>query len=139
MVLNQLKQIRDELKNSADAYDLAFKNTAIIAAQELVDINCQNQDNQSQNILSPNDSNLDRPPSNPDLNKQYLLEKYGSLKKAKLAYQKKYGKQKYGRSWSEFIAVAKQLASSNVEQKELSLEERITKIEAFLRILGYQG
>jgi hypothetical protein len=49
MVLNQLKQIREELKNSADAYDRAFQNTAIIAAQELSgqDRKPNNQSNQA--------------------------------------------------------------------------------------------
>ena len=128
MVLNELKQIRDELKKSAKRYDNAFKNVAIIAAEELV-----NQENKIKQLERDKIVLL-----NPDtsLDKQYFLNKYGSLKNAKAAYTKKYGKQKYGRSWSDFIAVAKKLDLA--ERPVLTLEDRITKIEKFLVTLGYQ-
>lgn len=128
MVLNELKQIRDELKKSAKRYDNAFKNVAIIAAEELV-----NQENKIKQLERDKIVLL-----NPDtsLDKQYFLNKYGSLKNAKAAYTKMYGKQKYGRSWSDFIAVAKKLDLA--ERPVLTLEDRITKIEKFLVTLGYQ-
>ena len=40
------------------------------------------------------------------IDKQYFLDKYGSLKQAKSAYKEIYGDRQYGRSWSDFIAVA---------------------------------
>ncbi len=36
MVLNKLKKIRDELEESAKVYDESFKNTALIAAESLM-------------------------------------------------------------------------------------------------------
>lgn len=134
MVLNQLKQIRDELKNSADAYDAAFKNTALIAAQELVNQESQLNDKQNQPRLNPsNDNNFSL---NQSFSKEYFVAKYGNLKNAKTAYKKIYGEQKYGRSWSDFITVAKRLASP--KQETITIEQRITKIENFLSTLGYQ-
>jgi hypothetical protein len=127
MVLNKLKQIRDELKNSADTYDTAFKNTALMAADELVKEEKQLKQLKSNQHLF----NL-----NPSLDKQYFIDKYGSLKNAKAAYQKIHGEQQYGRSWSDFLTVAQKL--SFPEQPALTLEERITKMENFLSSFGYQ-
>ena len=132
MVLNQLKQIRDELKSSADTYDNAFKNTALIAASELAK---QAKPEQSKILGNEQQNQLNL---NPVLDKEYFIAKYGSLKNAKTAYQEMYGKQKYGRSWSDFIVVAKKLASVSPKAKTLTLEERITKIENFLISFGYQ-
>ena len=128
MVLNELKQIRDDLKKSAERYDNAFQNVALIAAEELVDREnkIKQLDRNTTVLLNPT----------PSLNKQYFLNKYGSLKNAKAAYTKMYGKQKYGRSWLDFIAVAKKLDLA--EQPVLTLEDRINKIEKFLVTLGYQ-
>jgi hypothetical protein len=128
MVLNKLKQIRNELKNSADTYDTAFKNVALIAAEELV-----KEEKQLKEQLKSNQHLFNL---NPSLDKQYFIDKYGSLKNAKAAYQKIHGEQKYGRSWSDFLTVAKKLSSP--EQSALTLEERVTKIENFLSSLGYQ-
>lgn len=138
MVLKQLKQISHELKSSAENYDTAFRNTALIAAGELSD--------REQSINSkPTQLNL-----TPALDKEYFIAKYGSLKNAKTAYQKKYGKQKYGRSWSDFIAVAKTLTLPEPQLTKseeapcfhrgvsLTLEERVARIENFLSSLGYQ-
>ena len=137
MVLNHLKQIRDELKASADNYDRAFKNTALIAARELVEQEPKANNEKAQASLSEsNFKALDS--SHHNLDKQYFIEKYGSLKNAKLAYQKIYGKQKYGRSWSDFITVVQKLSTSASNVQKLSLEDRITKIESFLVTLGYQ-
>lgn len=137
MVLNKLKQIRDELKTSAVAYDRAFKNTALIAAEELSDHEIETDGDleltQTPAMLLENSTSED----NSDLTKEYFLEKYGSLKNTKIAYQKIYGKQKYGRSWSDFITIAKQLNTAKTEK--LSLEARITKIEDFLKQFGYQS
>lgn len=133
MVLNQLKQIRAELKNSADAYDSAFKNTALIAAEELVNQEKKINDQPSQRCLNPTSN---QHCSNQSLDKEYFIAKYGSLKQAKAEYQMIYGKQKYGRSWSDFIAVANQLSSSKLIK--LTLEQRVTKIENFLSRFGYQ-
>ncbi|MGL6342036.1 MAG: hypothetical protein ACRC80_23180 [Waterburya sp.] len=142
MVLNQLKQIREELKNSADAYDRAFKNIAIIAAQELNDQNSKINNQLNQADLSFNNSQCNKLSLNPSLNKEDFIEKYGTLKNAKIAYQKMYGEQKYGRTWSDFITVAKRLdvaKKADVSKpEELSLEVRIDKIEQFLKSLGYQ-
>ena len=127
MVLNQLKQIRHELKSSANAYDTAFKDTALIAATELA-----NQEKQLNH--------------KPVMNKSYFIDKYGSLNNAKAAYQKIYRQQKFGRSWSDFLAVVKELPLTSTPtitstSKTLTLEaidERITKIEDFLMGLGFQ-
>jgi len=129
MVLNQLKKVREELKKSSEVYDNAFKSTALIAAKEL---------NKHNNIIHKNLDNQDIQSNrlNSTYTKEYFVKKFGTLKNAKLAYNKIYGQQMYGRSWSDFIAVAKKL--SNSQPRELSLEERITKIEQFLRSLGYQ-
>ena len=123
MVLKQLKQISNELKSSAGNYDTAFRNTASIAARELSD---------KEQLINSKSSQLNLTPT---LDKKYFIAKYGSLKNAKAAYQKKYGEQKYGRSWSDFIAVAQTLT---LPEPELTLEERVTRIENFLSNLGYQ-
>jgi hypothetical protein len=128
MVLNQLKQIREELKNSADAYDRAFRNTAIIAAQELNDQDRKTNNQSNQANLNFNNSQGNKFTLNPSFDKKYFIKKYGTLKNAKVAYQEMYGEQKYGRTWSDFIAVAKKLdvsKKSNVSKsKELSLTKK---------------
>jgi hypothetical protein len=129
MVLNKLKQIRNELKNSASTYDTAFKTVALAAAEELVEEEKQLKQQLNSNLKTL--LNL-----NPTLDKQYFIAKYGSLNNAKVAYQKIHGEQKYGRSWSDFIAVAKKL--SLPEQQALTLEERVTRIENFISSLGHQ-
>jgi len=128
MVLNELKQISNDLRDSAERYDNAFKNVALIAAEELV--------KEKRKIKIDADNNQLPSTSSLDLDKQHFIAKYGNLKNAKAAYLKKYGKQKYGRSWSDFIAVARTLGVA--KQQTLTLEERITKIENFLVTLGYQ-
>ncbi len=143
MVLDRLKQIRDELKNSAEVSDRAFKNTALIAAQELSQTSQKQNDSSGQKELNTScketkQSILQRNCNN-QLDKKYFIEKYGSLKNAKAAYQEIYGKQKYGRSWSDFITLAQKLSNSSPKElTELSLEVRITRIENFLQSLGYQ-
>ncbi len=138
MVLNQLKQIRDQLKNSADAYDSAFMNTALIAASELSELADQTKQHQKEPTKLLINNQQSQSSLNPVLDKEYFIAKYGSLKNAKAAYQKMYGKQKFGRSWSDFIAIAQKLTSASPEPKTLTLEDRITKIENFLIALGYQ-
>ena len=138
MVLNQLKQIRDELKNSADAYDSAFMNTALIAASELSELADQTKQHQKEPTKLLINNQQSQSSLNPVLDKEYFIAKYGSLKNAKAAYQKMYGKQKFGRSWSDFIAIVQKLTSASPEPKTLTLEDRITKIENFLIALGYQ-
>lgn len=128
MVLNKLKKVRNDLKNSADNYDAAVMNIAAIAAEEL--INSEQQLQQQINERQP------KPALYAALDKQFFLNRYGSLKNAKAAYNKIYGKQNYGRSWSDFINVAKKLDSPL--KLTLTLEERIAKIENFLITLGYQ-
>ncbi len=139
MVLNQLKQIRDQLKSSADAYDNAFMNTALIAASELSELADQIKPKQKDQPKLFINNQQSQSSLSPVLDKEYFIAKYGSLKNAKAAYQEMYGKQKFGRSWSDFIAVAQQLTSASPKAKTLTLEERITKIENFLIItLGYE-
>lgn len=138
MVLNQLKQIRDQLKSSADAYDNAFMNTALIAASELSELADQTKPEQKDQPKPFINQQQSQSSLNPVLDKEYFIGKYGSLKNAKAAYQEMYGKQKFGRSWSDFITVARKLTSASPEAKTLTLEERITKIENFLIGLGYQ-
>lgn len=142
MVLNQLKQIREELKNSANAYDRAFKNTAIIAAQELNDQDRKSNNHPNQANLNFNNSQNNKFSLNPTFDKKYFIKKYGNLKNTKLAYQEIYGEQEYGRTWSDFIIVAKKLDVSKksdiCKSEKSSLEVRIDKIEQFLKSLGYQ-
>lgn len=127
MVLSKLKKIRDELEASAKVYDEAFKNTALIAAESLM--------NQQQEINSKS-STIDQQLLSQSLDKKYFLEKFGSLKKAKEAYKKIYPKTKFGRSWQDFLEVAQNLPS--IANKSLTLEQRITRIENILRTMGHQ-
>jgi hypothetical protein len=126
MVLNQLKKIRDELKESAKAYDEAFKNTAIIATEEL--INRQQLHNSTEQV---NSKVLIQ-----GLDKEYFIKKYGSLQKTKEEYKKVYGQKNYGISWQDFLKVAKELPL--IEQPILTLEQRIERIENILRTMGYE-
>ena len=126
MVLSKLKKIRDELEESAKAYDKAFKNTALIAAESLM--------NQQQKINAKS-RELNHKLLSQGLDKEYFLDKYGSLKNAKEEYKKVYPKTKYGRSWKDFLAAAQDLpAIANIP---LSLEQRITRIENILRTMGH--
>ena len=127
MVLSKLKKIRDELEESAKVYDEAFKNTALIAAESLL--------NQQQGI-NHKASKIDQKLLSQRLDKQYFLDNFGSLKKAKEEYKKRYPKTKFGRSWQDFLEVVQNLPSR--ENKSLSLEQRITRIENILRTMGYQ-
>jgi hypothetical protein len=123
MTLNKLKQIRNELKQNAEIYDEAFKNTALIAAQGLA----------SQQKALNGDCNKILTQS---FDKKYFIKKYGSLKTAKHEYQKKYGNKNYGKSWNDFINVVKELPL--LEQSNLTLEQRIERIENILRSMGHQ-
>ena len=136
MVLDRLKQIRDELKNSAELYDDAFKNTAIIAATELNNRKNKSSDCDKQPKLDSSNPLFHQSTLNSNLDKKYFVARYGTLKNAKSAYQKMYGKQNFGRSWSDFIAVVKTLTFTKPETS--TLEARINKIEKFLQTLGYQ-
>lgn len=127
MVLNKLKKIRDEWEESAKAYDEAFQNTALIAAEALM--------NQQQKLNSNYQAQGDRVLSQ-SLDKEYFLNKYGSLKKAREEYKKIYGQKKYGKSWNDFLQVVKELPT--LEKPSLTLEQRITRIESILRSMGHQ-
>lgn len=136
MVLNKLKEIRDELKKSAKSYDEAFKNTSIVAAESLV---AQKQLLEKELNQNGNDKILDKKDeltSLPSLSKQYFLKKYGSLNNTKRAYIKAYGKKKYGRSWDDFLEIAVNLPS--IEKPELTLEARVSRIEKILTAMGYK-
>ena len=126
MILNQLKKIRDELKESAKAYDEAFKNTAIIATEEL--INRQQLHNNTEQV---NSKVLLQ-----GLDQEYFIKKYGSLQKTKEEYKKVYGQKNYGRSWQDFLKLAKELPL--IEQPIFTLEQRIERIENILRTIGYE-
>jgi hypothetical protein len=136
MVLNNLKKIRDELKESAKSYDEAFKNTAIIAAESLAskhqflepELNCNSP---QISLTNTNSKKLQ-----PILTKKYFIEKYGNLKNTKEAYKKVYGQKSYGRSWQDFLTVAAELPL--IEQPALTLEQRVTRIENILKTLGYE-
>ena len=82
MVLNQLKQIRDELKSSADAYDTAFMNTALIAASELSELADQTKPEQKDQPKLLINNQQSQSSLNPVLDKEYFIAKYGSLKNA---------------------------------------------------------
>lgn len=125
MLLNELKKIRDELKESAKLYDEAFKNTAIIAADELM--NRQQINNNTQQV---NNKFLAE-----NLDKDYFIKRYGSLQKTKEEYKKIYGQKNYGKSWQDFLKVAKELSLK--QQPSFTLEQRIERIENILRNLGY--
>ncbi len=136
MVLNRLKKIRDELKQSAKSYDEAFKNTALIAAESLVteqQLLDAEPSHKSKLKLLANETNKLLPQT---LTKEYLLKKYGSLKNTKEAYKKVYGQKKYGKSWQDFLAVAAELPL--IEKPVLTLEERVARIENILKTMGYQ-
>ncbi|MGL5871126.1 MAG: hypothetical protein ACRC2R_01950 [Xenococcaceae cyanobacterium] len=123
MTLNKLKQIRNELKQNAEIYDEAFKNTALLAAEGLAE---------NQKYLNGTDINKKKLVQN--LDKTYFIAKYGSLKRAKEEYKKIYTNTNYGKSWDDFIKVVKELPL--IEQSYLSLEQRIEKIENILRRMG---
>ena len=122
MVLNKLKKIRDEWEESSQAYDRAFKNTALIAAEVL---------QEKQNILDSKEQLLAV-----NLDKAYFINKYGSLKQAKVAYKKAYSDRKYGRSWQDFLKIARELPPP--DKPCLTLEQRVTRIENILKGMGYQ-
>jgi hypothetical protein len=126
MVLNQLKKIRDELKESAKSYDEAFKNTAIIATEELM----------HRQQLHDNTQQVSSQVFPQSLDKEYFIKKYGSLQKTKEEYKKVYGQKNYGRSWQDFLKVAKELPF--IEQPVLTLEQRIERIENILKTMGYK-
>ena len=126
MVLSKLKKIRDELEESAKAYDEAFKNTALIAAKSLMD---------QQQKINANSHEFNQKLLSQGFDKEYFLDKYGSLKKAKEKYKKVYPQTKYGRSWQDFLIAVQDLPS--IENNPLTLEERITRIENILRTMGY--
>ena len=151
MVLNKLKKIRDELKESAKSYDEAFKNTALIAAESLVSQQkLLDADEVAVGFAEGQRSNFDLNHSNQDkilagsknqllsqiLTKEYFLEQYGSLKNTKEAYRKVYGKKKYGKSWQDFLAIAAELPL--IEKPALTLEERVERIENILKNMGYK-
>ena len=126
MVLSKLKKIRDELQESAKAYDDAFKNTALIAAESLMD---------QQQKINLQSAAIDQKALPQNLDKEYFLGKFGSLKKAKQEYKKLYPKIRYGISWQDFLKAVQNLPS--MEKNSLSLEERITRIENILRTMGH--
>ena len=126
MVLSKLKKIRDELEESAKAYDEAFKNTALIAAESLM--------NQQQKINAKS-RELNHKLLSQGLDKEYFLDKYGSLKNAKEEYKKIYPKTKYGKSWKDFFEAVQDLPP--IENCSLTLEQRITRIEDILRAMGH--
>ncbi len=135
MILKELKKIRDELKESAASYDEAFKDTAIIATQSLLSqeqiIDDELNKNQKTTVEKSQGKILPQ-----TLTKEYFLDKYGSLKKAKEAYQNTYGNKKYGRSWQDFLAAVSELPL--IKKQELTLEERITRIENILKSMGHE-
>ena len=124
MSLNKLKQIRKELKQNAETYDEAFKKTALLAVEGLSD---------RQKYINSNKSNHALPQN---LDKKYFIKKYGNLKVAKEEYKKIYGDNNYGRSWKDFINAVKELPI--IEEVELTLEQRIVRIENILRGMGYK-
>ena len=127
MVLNKLKKIRDELEKSAKVYDESFRNTALIAAESLMN---------QQEAINTKSSAIDQKLLSQGLDKKYFLDNFGSLKKAKEEYKKRYPKTKFGRSWQDFLEVVQNLPS--IENNRLSLEQRITRIENILRTMGHQ-
>lgn len=126
MILNQLKKIRDELKESAKAYDEAFKNTAIIATEELM----------HRQQLNDNTDRVSSKALPQSLDKKYFIKKYGSLQKTKEEYKKIYGKKNYGKSWEDFLKLAKELPL--IEEPIFTLEQRIERIENILKTMGYK-
>jgi hypothetical protein len=122
MTLNKLKQIRNELKQNAEIYDEAFKNTAMIAAEELGD---------KQNLLDNRHKIF-----KPILDKKYFLERYGNLITAKQEYKKIYRSKDFGKSWDDFLNAVKELPL--MEQPIMTLEQRIQRIENILSAMGYE-
>jgi hypothetical protein len=123
MTLNKLKQIRNELKQNAKIYDEAFKTTALLAAEGLAE---------QQKLLKSDDNKI----LNQSLDKKYFIKKYGNLKTAKEEYKKIYGDNNYGRSWDDFIKIVQKLPL--IEKPNLTLEQRIERIENILRNMGYE-
>jgi hypothetical protein len=70
------------------------------------------------------------------LDKKYFLKKYGNLKTAKHEYKRIYGNNNYGKSWDDFLNAVKELPL--IEQSNLTLEQRIEKIENILRSMGHK-
>lgn len=132
MILNELKQISKELKDSAKSYDNSFRKTAIIAKEELMtrQENYQLLDCQQTFLLQ------DEMSDNRSLDKKYFVDKYGSFKKAKEECKKIYGEKNYGRSWKEFLNIINQI--SPAKQQVLTLEQRIKRIEDILISIGYK-
>ena len=133
MILEELKQISKELKDSAKSYDNSFKNTAIIATEGLI-----NQQEKNKVLNSCRQTSLlpDKVSHNQSFDKNYFVNKYGSLKKAKEEYKKLYGEKNYGRSWKDFLSIVNQISSR--EQPVLTLEQRIKRIEDILIRMGYE-
>jgi hypothetical protein len=123
MTLNKLKQIRNELKQNAEIYDEAFKNTALLAAEGLA--------NQQKSLNSKDNKILAQ-----SLDKKYFINKYGNLKTAKKEYKKIYANKNYGKSWDDFINAVKELTLT--KQSEFTLEQRIERIENILRNMGHE-
>jgi hypothetical protein len=123
MTLHKLKQIRSELKQNAETYDRAFKNTAILAAEGLAD---------RQKVLTSSSSKI----LTQSLDKKHFIKKYGTLKAAKEEYKKIYGDNNYGKTWNDFIKIVQKLPL--IEQSNLTLEQRIERIENILRSMGYE-
>lgn len=120
MALNKLKRIKNELKQNAETYDEAFKNTAFIAAEGL-----SNQQKSLNNKILVQ-----------KLDKQYFINQYGNLKTAKEEYKRVYGNNNYGKSWDDFINAVQELPL--LQKSGLTLEQRIERIENILRIMGQE-
>ena len=133
MILEELKQISKELKDSAKSYDNSFKNTAIIATEGLIN---QQEKNKVLNSCTQTSLLPDKVSHNQSFDKNYFVNKYGSLKKAKEEYKKLYGEKNYGRSWKDFLSIVNQI--SPIEQPVLTLEQRIKRIEDILISMGYE-
>ncbi len=144
MILEELKQISKELKDSAKSYDDSFKNTAIMATEGLIKQQELLNTHQNQEQLLTEDKKTDllrgEVSRHQSLDRKYFIDKYGSLKKTKEEYTKLYGKKNYGRSWKDFLNIVKQLPSKEQlakEQPVLTLEQRVKRIEDILISMGY--
>lgn len=144
MILEELKQISKELKDSAKSYDNSFKNTAIMATEGLIKQQelFNTHQNKEQLLTEDKKTNLlsSEVSRHQSFDRKYFIDKYGSLKKAKEEYKKLYGKKNYGRSWRDFLNIVKQLPSKEQPAKEqpvLTLEQRIKRIEDILISMGY--
>lgn len=140
MILDELKQISKELKDSASSYDNSFRNTAIIATEGLIDRQqlLNTEQDRDKVLTNSKETSLLRGEvsRNHSFDRNYFINKYGSLKKAKEEYKKLYGHKNYGRSWKDFLNIVKQLPS--LEQPVvLTLEQRIKRIEDILISMGY--